>query len=165
MNCGIAYAEAPEDRLSEIWTDDSAGERFYGRLPIDSKKWILKPEPRPPFIFDISPLRLDYLSAQARERAPSLSERFSLLAERWQSETAHISSSSKRIANPAHQEIVSMGYDAVPFLLKDLKESGRSWFWALTAITGVNPIEPVDRGDREKMKKAWLNWGSQKGLI
>jgi hypothetical protein len=41
-------------------------------------------------------------------------------------------------------------------MLRDLQETGRFWFPALSAITGENPIPEDAAGDVERMTEAWI---------
>lgn len=94
-----------------------------------------------------------------------LSERFHELADKWQRETKHISSITKRVLHPSYQTILGMGGDVVPLLLRDLRDNRRPWFWALSHITQENPISPADAGRMDKMVAAWLLWGKKRGLL
>lgn len=84
---------------------------------------------------------------------------FQRLAIEWKQETAHLSSIVTIAQHRAYQEIIGMGTDAIPFILRDLEESPSQWFWALREISGESPVRPVDRGDVDAMAAAWLDWG------
>ena len=84
---------------------------------------------------------------------------FQRLATEWKQETAHLSSSVTIAEHRAYQEIIGMGKDAIPFILRDLEESPSQWFWALRSIAGESPVRPEDRGDVDAMTSAWLDWG------
>ena len=68
-------------------------------------------------------------------------------------------------AHRAYQEIIGMGNDAIPLILRDLEESPSQWFWALSSITRESPIRPEDRGDVDAMTLAWLDWGRRNRYI
>ena len=95
----------------------------------------------------------------------SLEQRFLELAEKWEQDTAFVSSTTKRVMHPSYQSIIGMGREVVPMLLRDLQRNRRVWFWALNHITGANPVKPEDAGNIDKMTKAWLDWGKGHGLI
>src|SRR5256885_3075466 len=42
--------------------------------------------------------------------------------------------------HPAYQEIIQLGPDVIPVLLRDLDQTKRHWFIALRVLTGANPI-------------------------
>lgn len=84
---------------------------------------------------------------------------FERLAAEWKQETAHLSSVVAIAEHRAYQEIIAMGNEAIPFILRDLKESPAQWFWALRSIAGESPVHPEDRGDIDAMTAAWLDWG------
>lgn len=90
---------------------------------------------------------------------------FEELAQTWASETAHISSPLKLIEHPAYRQIVGLGAAVLPLLLRDLSESHRFWFPALSAITGENPIPEDAAGNVTRMTEAWLAWGRERRLI
>jgi hypothetical protein len=95
--------------------------------------------------------------------AETVEERFRRLEAIWRSETEHLSSSSRIVAHPAFQEIISLGPAVIPFLLADLEKEPRLWVWALPAITGADPVPPSDRGNIPRMTEAWLRWGAESG--
>ena len=65
----------------------------------------------------------------------------------------------------AYQEIIGMGKEAIPLILRDLKETHAPWFWALRSIARENPVRPEDRGDVDAMTAAWLDWGKRRLYI
>ena len=91
--------------------------------------------------------------------------RFERLAAEWKHETAHLSSLSMIAEHRAYQEIMGMGKEAIPLILRDLKDSPAQWFWALRSITGESPVRPEDRGDVYAMTAAWLDWGKDRQYI
>src|ERR1043166_2394654 len=97
------------------------------------------------------------------QRAESVEERFTRLAAVWDQAVAHHSSSTIRNSHPAYQEIISMGWTVVPFLLRDLARQGTHWFWALKQITGADPVPSEDRGNMAQVTEAWLRWGKANG--
>jgi hypothetical protein len=104
-------------------------------------------------------------AASEHDTKSALAERFHTLAERWRAETEFASSPSSMFMNAAYQEIIGMGRDALPFILKDLAETRSHWFWALRAITGVDPVDPEYRGHVGRMADQWLEWGHAQGLL
>jgi hypothetical protein len=95
----------------------------------------------------------------------AIEDRFFRLAQKWDMETATMSSTTDIISHPSYQEIISLGWSIVPLLLSDLKENQRFWFPALHEITKIRPFDPTDAGNSKRMVKAWLAWGTRKGLI
>lgn len=94
-----------------------------------------------------------------------IGERFHTLATRWYAETALLSSVSEMAMHPAYQEVIGLGRNAVPFLLRELQQQPRHWFWALRAITGEDPVPPDQRGKIREMTAAWLQWGREQGYV
>lgn len=101
----------------------------------------------------------------SEERVATLSDRFRQLAERWRRETAPLSSVSQMAIHPAYQAIIGMGWDVVPFILRDLQNAPDHWFWALRAITGEDPVQEDQRGNVQQMATAWIQWGRDHGYV
>jgi len=99
----------------------------------------------------------------ARKPAETIEERFDRLAAIWKSETRFLSSTTKMAEHPAYQEIMTMGDEVVPFILRELETEPDHWFKALRAITGAEPVVAADAGNVPKMAKAWLSWGREHG--
>ena len=94
----------------------------------------------------------------------SLRQQFQKLAETWQAETIHISSSSQMALHPAYQRIIGMGPDAIPLLLEELQKKPDRWSWALRAITGENPVKEEHRGKLALIAQDWIEWGKVNGV-
>jgi hypothetical protein len=102
----------------------------------------------------------------ARTHGPEhLEARFRALAQKWRDETSHLSSAARMAQHPAYQEIIGMGFAAVPLLLAQLQSKPDFWFAALRAITGENPVPPRCAGKLKEMARAWVRWGRAKGHI
>lgn len=93
--------------------------------------------------------------------ADSVEARFHRLADSWERATAHLSSMSAASEHPDYQEIISLGPEVVPFLLRDLQETERHF--ALRKLTGANPIPPSAAGKVPKMIDAWRQWAKENG--
>jgi hypothetical protein len=96
----------------------------------------------------------------------TLEGRFLEQAEKWDRETAHLSSPTQRFANPSYQAILGMGNDhreeVIDLLIRDMEKNRREWFWALSYLTHENPIERKDAGKLDKMIAAWVRWGQRR---
>jgi hypothetical protein len=88
---------------------------------------------------------------------------FERLADEWKAETGMLSRLDQKYIHPAYQQIIAMGEAAVPFILRDLKETRGHWFWALRTITCESPVAREDADDLNKVIEAWLEWGRKKG--
>jgi hypothetical protein len=99
----------------------------------------------------------------AAEPAESVEARFHRLTAEWDRATAHLSSMTAASQHPAYQEIISLGPDVLPYMLRDLEESHRHWFIALRKITGASPIPKSAAGDVPNMVEAWLQWAKENG--
>ena len=99
----------------------------------------------------------------ATQQAESVEQKFQRLAGVWRAETRHLSSTTRMFSHPAYQQIIALGEDVVPSLLRDLEKEPDHWFGALRAITGAQPVPPDDRGDITRMAAAWLRWARDHG--
>src|SRR2546421_198291 len=93
----------------------------------------------------------------------TLEEHFRHLEATWTAETGHLSSYTDIAQHPAFQEIIRMGHQVVPLMLRDLESEPRLWVWALPEITGANPVPSADAGNIARMSEAWLRWGKANG--
>ncbi|SRR5579872_2166078 len=104
----------------------------------------------------------------ADQSAPSalpetVEQRFRRLAAEWRKAVMFSSSTTERNNHPAYQQIIALGPDVVPLLLRDLEENHTHWFCALREITGANPIPTEAAGNIPKMAAAWLCWARENG--
>lgn len=102
------------------------------------------------------------------ERVKSLSRTmavFSSCTSKWKDETRYNSSMTAILLHPAYQRIIGLGPDVVPFVLRDLADTGAHWSWALQALTGENPVPEDHEGRPRLMAQAWLEWGRNRELI
>lgn len=95
----------------------------------------------------------------------SLAERFARLVAEWKGQSRYLSNVAQMAMLPSYQRIMGMGWDAVPFILKELQREPDQWFWALENITEENPVPAEAQGKVSLMAKAWIEWGQRKALI
>jgi hypothetical protein len=81
------------------------------------------------------------------------------LADKWRKDTHFISVLRRKFLHPSYQQIIGMGRDAIPLILKELDERPADWFWALNAITREDPVP--EHADFDQAVAAWLNWGRE----
>jgi hypothetical protein len=96
---------------------------------------------------------------------PGLERRFRELADEWQADVAHLSSTTARVQHPAYREIIALGPSAVPLLLRELERRPNHWFAALRSLTGADPVTAADRGHLGRMAQAWIEWGKEHGHL
>ena len=104
------------------------------------------------------------LKSAAGSPAESVEQKLRRLEAQWKADTRFLSDANQIIDHPAFQEIVALGKDVLPFLLKDLEGQASLWVWALPEIAGENPVPASDAGNIRKMSDAWLKWGRAQGL-
>jgi hypothetical protein len=93
----------------------------------------------------------------------TVEDRFHRLAAAWHKAVAHHSSTTVRNNHPAYREIIGLGPEVVPVLLRDLEKNHTHWFAALREITGANPVPEVAAGNIPQMVEAWLRWARENG--
>lgn len=108
-------------------------------------------------------VRQHYQIPISRQREKT-AERFRELLRQWKADVAPISSLTEMAMHPAYQQIIGLGREAVPLILRELEREPDHWFWALKAITGVDPVESARKGRVREMALAWLRWGREQGL-
>jgi hypothetical protein len=93
----------------------------------------------------------------------SLEERFRKLKTEWEDATQYHSSTRVITGHPAYREIITLGKDVVPLLLRDMEETHNHWFCALREITGAQPIPESAAGNIPRMVQIWLAWAREHG--
>jgi hypothetical protein len=68
------------------------------------------------------------------------------------------------VLHPAYQQIIGMGKEALPFLIRELERNPDHWFWALRAITGEDPVPAEHRGRVRLMAQDWVKWARKRGV-
>jgi hypothetical protein len=102
------------------------------------------------------------LTAKAREAITAA--KFNRLVKEWKEKRPHSSSVEQLSMHWAYQQIIGLGLDAVPLLLRELETTPGQWFWALRSITGENPVANEHRGDLRKMADDWFVWARRNGF-
>lgn len=99
-------------------------------------------------------------------RLSELEFQFNDLATKWKAETGLFSIDRDRV-NDTFLDLISLGKDIVPFILKDMqKPSGTArWHIALKVLTRANPIPNEDLNKSKLIKEKWIKWGRDKNLI
>lgn len=88
----------------------------------------------------------------------AMNRKFPQLVKEWK-ESRPISSRSEDFARePAYQEIIGMGTDAIQYIFEEQERSLDHWFWALRSITRANPVLDDHRGNLKLMAEDWKQW-------
>jgi hypothetical protein len=86
------------------------------------------------------------------------------LLKLWREQTAYTSSSTAITTHPAYQELIALGPAALPFLFRDLEQTGDGHLSkALSALTSAHPVPAEDRGKIRIVADAWLRWARENG--
>ena len=96
--------------------------------------------------------------------AESIEQHVVRLLARWREETAYLSSSTRITDHPAYQGLIALGPAALPFLFRDLEQTGDGHLSkAMAAITGAHPVPADERGQVRKIAETWLRWARENG--
>lgn len=85
--------------------------------------------------------------------------KFNYLKNKWKLETNLLSNFNRIITHPSYQEIINYGDVFLVFILKDLKQNGGLWFYALEKITEEKVLSHITNPTYNQLKDAWLQWG------
>lgn len=88
-------------------------------------------------------------------------DRFRRLYSVWLDDTAHMSSVREMMAQESFEQMVAMGPDVLPLVLRELKAKPTFLFLVAQRITGHNPVTPDCVGDVQKIVTCWVNWLQQ----
>jgi hypothetical protein len=91
-------------------------------------------------------------------------ERFRLLVAQWKERSRPMSNIAQMAMLKPYQQIIGMGKEALPLLLRELAREPDHWFWALEAITQENPVPQAALGNVCAMADAWLDWAQRHGI-
>lgn len=105
------------------------------------------------------------INVAEKAEEPLTQEVFDYLAMRWKEEIQGMSNPNMMYNNVYYMRIVSFGWKAIPFILRDLEKEVSPWFSALRVITGENPTKKEHQGRFVLIAEDWLNWGAQEKII
>ena len=95
----------------------------------------------------------------------TVDQRVAQLAETWRRERGYSSSLSDMILMSSYQQIIGLGREAIPAIVRELRARPDHWFWALQVISGVNPVPESSEGRVKEMAKAWMAWAQAEGIL
>jgi hypothetical protein len=101
---------------------------------------------------------LSFNAGQSLVNTTAIEALFNYWYEKWHEEVKYQSSIDTIINNSYFKKIVTLGYNAVPYIVDALKETPSHLFMALYEITGENPIKSENRGKIKEMVNDWLEW-------
>jgi hypothetical protein len=83
---------------------------------------------------------------------------------RWQREAELSSLLAEKRTHPAYRQILGLGEEMIPLILKEIEIRPSFIFMALNDITGEDPIPNEHRGRLSLMVADWLAWGTEHGF-
>jgi hypothetical protein len=109
---------------------------------------------------------------ESKVNKADLESRLRRQADKWERETAHLSSPLQRMAHPSYQAILGISAESaeqkrrvIRFLLHDMSQNRRDWLLTLSYLTQENPIDLKDSGKTDKMIGSWMEWGKKNRLL
>lgn len=90
--------------------------------------------------------------------------KFRRLLKKWRNETYYYSTVDTKIKHPAFQEIISMGEQAVPWIIEELQMHRDFLFIALHLILEEDPTAHCSKGKPIELIEAWLLWAEQEKI-
>lgn len=94
-----------------------------------------------------------------------LTGKFGELVAAWKTGSMHMSNSAQMALLRPYQQIIGLGWPAIPLILGELQREPDHWFWALEMITQQNPVDPSSLGNIREMTESWIQWGIENGFI
>ena len=154
------------DKLSnrECYIPIDKGNDFYGH------SYLAAEEKNKIFVSHLHEHHFEYqdflFGIIKKGRISSIEKQFNELSIKWKLETGLFSTTFDKI-NDTYLDIIAMGKDVLPFILKDIQKTNGTAHWhsALKAITRENPVPNEDLTKTRKIKEAWIEWGKRKNLI
>lgn len=92
----------------------------------------------------------------------SIESQFAELADRWERETAHLSSFRQISNHPCFLGLIDLGDAVIPLAIERFQAAGFLWAGLLTTITGLHPGDATCAGLLDKQRAAWLAWGRER---
>lgn len=94
-------------------------------------------------------------------------KQFNESAAKWRKETGGYSTMIHIAGNNNYLDIIGLGPDVIPYILKDLVKEPDFWFVALEHIAKPkqNPVPKAHIGDLDKMAEDWIAWGKENKYI
>ena len=89
---------------------------------------------------------------------------FEKYKEIWKRETRFSSNTTEMINHPAYLKIMALGKNVIPFLLRDMEQTGNHWFEALNQITTADPILKGHEGKIRLMINDWIAWAKNNNI-
>jgi hypothetical protein len=103
-------------------------------------------------------------NALYRPSGPDFVARFYSFKNEWRRQTLFSSSLNEMVDVLPMQQIIGMGFAAVPLIIEDIKVDPGFLYLALPQIFGVDPIPDCLNGDPFAICEAWIEWVEQNHL-
>lgn len=129
----------------------SARDSLRGVMTGSLRGWQVYSQPKSVTIFRLP---------EAVERAET-KVRFERLVTSWEEETAFTSALEKLVLHQHYQEIIGMGFQALPFIFLRLEASPARWFWALRSIVGLDVAAGAESSAEAVAR--WREWAEANG--
>ncbi|MGP8258841.1 MAG: hypothetical protein ACLQM6_02695 [Acidobacteriaceae bacterium] len=146
----IEYITGEREGCPPCWPDLETDGFHFSFYEDEMEDWYEKEHPR---------VVVEIVSTTSPTEA-----RFLQLRKEWIRGTEKLSRLSEIVLHPAYQQIIAMGSEAIPFILKSLERQTDHWFWALKMLNkGKDVAEGIET--MEGAASAWLKWGTEQGYL
>lgn len=99
----------------------------------------------------------------ARMPVNRVAELFDTLTEQWEMDCMFSSSSTEMHMHPAYQQVIGLGPEVIPFVLRAMNDGQFHWDHALRALTRDDPVPEDSAGDMVKAQNSWMKWAQEHG--
>jgi hypothetical protein len=128
----------------------SAKDSFRGAMADSLRGWQALSPPKTVRIFRLPEVSDGELQA-----------RFEKLVSTWEEDTAFTSALDEMVLHQDYQDIIGMGFQALPYIFARLEASPARWFWALRSIVGVDVAANATSADEAVAR--WRDWAIANG--
>ena len=97
------------------------------------------------------------------DKFQDLQQEFDRLAKEANDASWADSSMRRFLEHPSYLQILEMGAEAIPMILRRMEEGRGHWFHAMMVLTGATPVPDESRGRIQEMNRIWLEWAKGKG--
>lgn len=98
-----------------------------------------------------------------QDRGNIVRGRFHRLRITWEHETAVESNPIRIVGHSAYQEIIKLGWDVVPLIIRENANRPNHWHTALNKITGQDPVRDEHAGNLVAIAQDWIVWADDVG--
>lgn len=107
---------------------------------------------------------IEYPAVYKQSRS-ALELRFKRLSKVWKRETVLYSNAKDITRHRAFKQIVGLGKQIIPLVLREYEHDPGHWDMVLTALADTDPVPNSCAGDVYQIRHHWLAWGRKQKLL